>query len=81
MTNKIYAYAWFRRSKMKVPGGWVPCKPEHMPQIIKTLRYHRHAEIPGPGEVLFGSTMSSRYDYIYVKTELPAGILDGLEEV
>ena len=79
--EKVYAYAWFRRVHSTAPGNWKPCTAAQMPQIIKTLRYHKNAELPGPGVILFGSTMSSRYDYIYVKTQLPEGIIDGLEEV
>ena len=81
MTEKIYAYAWFRRPHQLSPGNWKPCTAAQMPQIIKTLRYHKNAELPGAGAILFGSTMSSRYDYIYVKVEVPPTAIEGLEEV
>lgn len=79
-SEKIYAYAWFRRLHLNGPGNWKPCDAPQMAHVIKRL--HRDKiDDPGAGNIVYGTSISSRYDLIYVKVEIPASVIEGLEEV
>lgn len=78
--DKIYAYAWFRRPISLSPGNWTPASAPQFLRIIHHLRKNK-VEDPGAGNIVHGNVFSSRYDYVYVKIEVPASAIEGLEEV
>jgi hypothetical protein len=76
-----YAYAWFRRVHRQAPGNWELCGAISMPQVIRHLDMHKHLDIPEPGTVIYGRTMATRHDYLYLRIELPEEMYKNLEEV
>ena len=76
-----YAYAWFRRIRTRAPGNWELCGAIQMPRVIRHLDMHKHIDIPGPGEIIYGNTMCTHHDYIYLQMELPPEMYKQLEEV
>ena len=81
MTEPIYAYTWFRRPGSSSPGNWRVCTAAQMASIVKLLRMHKKQHNLQPGEVLHALSMRTSYDYIFVQTPLPLGLINGLEEV
>ena len=77
----FYAYAWFRRVHTQAPGNWELCGAASMPRVIRHLDMHKHIKIPEPGTVIYGRTMATRHDYLYLRIELPPDMYESLEEV
>ena len=74
------AYAWFYRPLRGGPGKWRYAGPARCATIVKHMKNRKVTQVP-LGEVWHPHCFNSRYEYICIRVDVPADILEEIQNV